>query len=130
MRGFTLIELMIVVAILAILTAVALPSYQNQVRDSRRADAVSVLMQSRQLLERYYSKNYTYANAPAGTVPTKSPIDGGVTYYSIALVSGASTFTLTATPQGGQAGDTCGALVINQAGVKLSGGGTIDTCWR
>ncbi len=130
MRGFSLVELMIVVAIVAILAAIAVPSYQNQVRDARRADAVSVLLQSRQLLERYYSKNYSYADVPAGTVATKSPNDAGTdTYYSIALASGATNFTLTATPQGGQVGDPCGALTINQAGVKTSVL-SLDLCWR
>ena len=128
MRGFSLIELMIVLAIVAILAAIAVPSYQTQVSDGRRADAVAVLTQSRQLMERYYSKNYSYANVPAGTLPTKSPLDGTTTYYAITVASTATTFTITATPQ--DTSDRCGVLTIDQAGAKTSVGDPIDICWR
>ena len=133
MRGFTLIELMIVVAILGIIAAVALPSYQGQVRDGRRADSTAVLLQTRQLMERHYSKTYDYGTPAAVGIPAKSPIDGTASYYVITLVAGATTFTLTATPQGAQAADDCGVLTINQAGVKTAGDGTdaaVDACWR
>lgn len=130
MHGFTLVELMIVVAIIAILASVALPSYQSQIRDGRRADAAAVLMQARQQMERHYSKNYTYVS-PMG-LPTQSPNDGGATaYYTISSGSlSDSTYTLTATPTGSQAGDRCGALTINQAGVKTSVADPVNICWR
>ena len=130
MRGFTLIELMIVVAILGIIAAIALPSYQGQVRDGRRADGTAVLLQARQLMERHYSKNYNYGTPAAVGIPTKAPIDGTASYYAITLAAGATTFTLTATPATSQSGDGCGVLTINQAGVKTSAEGSIDTCWR
>ena len=130
MRGFTLIELMIVVAILGIIAAIALPSYQGQVRDGRRADGTAVLLQARQLMERHYSKNYNYGTPAAVGIPVKAPIDGTASYYVITLAADATTFTLTATPATSQSGDGCGVLTINQAGVKTSAEGSIDTCWR
>ena len=131
-RGFTLIEVMIVVAIIAVIAAVAIPGYQNQIRDSRRADCLAVMAQGRQMMERFYTKNYTYAGAVIGTdTPAKCPIDGNATYYNLAFVGApnATSFTLQATPANEQAGEACGALTINQAGQKTAAGGTVDTCW-
>ncbi len=131
MRGFTLIETMLVVAIVAILAGIALPAYQQQVRAARRADACAVLLQARQLMERYYSRHYTYASAPSTTVPSRSPLDGTESYYQVEISSQSATgFTIVARPLGGQQGDACGALGINQAGEKTVGGLTVDKCWR
>lgn len=134
--GFTLIELMIVVVIVGLLFGIAFPNYQQQTRDARRADATAVLMESRQQMEREYAKRYTYANATAGapgtaTISNQSPSDQGATaYYDIALSNlSQTTFTITAAPVGSQAADACGALTINQAGVKTVGGSTVDDCW-
>ena len=119
MRGLTLVELMIVVAILAIISAVAIPGYQDQVRDARRSDATAVLMQARQAMERQYSKFYSYDAAVAGTTfPSQSPADGVLAYYTISVVKNATSFTLTATAVGAQDYDDCGNLSINQAGQK------------
>ena len=132
--GFSLIELLIAIAIVAILAAVAVPSYQSQVRESRRMDAAGVLMQARQAMERYYSNNFTYVGAAAGaTFSAQSPIDGGNIYYVIDFAAGpaAATYTISATPQGGQAGDACGILTIDQAGTKNQADGqVVQDCWQ
>lgn len=132
-KGFTLIELMIVVAIVGILAAVAYPSYQRYVQDSRRSDARANLVQLAQFMERYYTANGRYVdgggNAPA--LPfTESPRDGNDKYYDLQLQGvNAQNYTLTATPKGAMAGDRCGTLSINQAGVKAASGGSVDECW-
>lgn len=155
--GFTLIELMIVVAIVAILAAIAYPSYQDSVRKSRRADAKAVLLEAAQWMERFYTENNRYDENRAGTAVTdatqfpnsgltSSPKEGGPPggYYAIALnpAPGRNTYTLTATPQatGGQNNDRCGGLTgptlnLNQAGQKGVNGAfntpaIIQDCWR
>lgn len=139
-KGFTLIELMIVVAVIAILAAVAYPSYQDSVRKSRRADAKAVLTELAQWMERNYTEAHRYDQNKAGAaIDTaalpfdKAPKDGNDTYYNITVATGANTFTLTATPANAQAGDKCGSLTLNQAGQKgvtgAAAGVTAADCW-
>ncbi len=126
--GFTLIELMIVVVVIAILGAIAYPSYQEHVRKGRRAQAKADLVEYAQLAERFHTANNTYAgfSLPA----TVSPRDGNAVYNLTPnnAFTAANTFTITATPTGDQANDPCGTLSLNQAGVKTSSG-PIATCW-
>lgn len=131
--GFTLIELMIVVAVVAILAAIAYPSYQDAVRKSRRGQAKADLVEYAQLAERFHSVNNTYVGF---TLPfTKSPRETGATaYYNLTpttAFTSANTFTITATPQaaGGQNKDTCGTLTINQANVRTAGGAANPSCF-
>lgn len=133
--GFTLIELMIVVAIIGILAAIAYPSYQNQVRTSRRADAKGALMELAQAMERNYSQSGRYDQTPGGAAYTvgslpyqTTPRDSATAYYTINLVSAQQTFTLSAVPGNGQEADACGTLTLNQTGGKGAGGANSD-CW-
>jgi type IV pilus assembly protein PilE len=136
--GFSLIELLIVIAIIGVLASIAYPSYQDSVAKTRRNDAASALMESVQALERYYTVNHRYTNSSGNLpaiYPTKAP-NNGVTYYNIAVAGTptASTFTLRASPTGAMTGDYCGNFQIDQSGVlsldSASSGYTVAKCWR
>lgn len=126
--GFTLIELMITVAVVAILAAVAIPSYSEHVRKSRRAQAKADLVELAQQLERFHTVQNTYNGM---TLPfTQSPRDGK-SYYTLSL-SGAATsssFTLQAVPGTGQDKDKCGTLTLDQAGRKTPTAAKVAGCW-
>lgn len=122
--GFTLIETMIVVAILAIIVALAYPSYVNQVRKARRAEAVSFLMDRAQLLERCFTHFNAY-NAEGCPDPTGASING---YYAVTVVRTSSSYTLTATPNGDQSFDNCGAFTLDYLGNKTPTSNS-DRCW-
>lgn len=130
-RGITLLELMIVVVVVGILAAVAYPSYQDQVRKTRRADGKSALMNTAQALERCYTRFAAYNNAGCGVAfPVTSP-EG---HYSITAVGGltAAAYTLAAAPQGAQTADTdCGTLRLTSTGIQGSRNANADAnnCW-
>jgi len=132
-RGFTLIELMIAVAIVAILTAIAVPAYDDSVRKSRRGQAKADMAELAQRAERWHTVNNTYVGFWASVPPEQrvSPRNGGTVAYNITQAETANTFTVTAAPQGGQTKDTrCGTLTLNQAGQKTkSGTGELSDCW-
>lgn len=117
-QGFTLIELMIVVAVIAILVAIAYPSYQSHVIKTRRATAAACMIELAQFMEREYTTNQSYED---GTLPQTNCRNDLAGFYSFAFPSPptATTFSVTATAEGSQANDTqCGNLTINQAGAK------------
>ena len=139
-HGFTLIELMIVVAIVAILAAIAYPSYQEQVRKSRRADCAGALTGLASAMERYFTANSTYAGATLGTGAAtdiygdQCPVDGGTATYNLTVESATQTaFEIRATPTGPQTGDRCGTLTLTQTGQKgilgADAGLTVQDCW-
>lgn len=120
-NGFSLIELMITVAVLAIVLAIAWPTYHEQIRKSRRVEAQRALLELAHHLEREYSRSGTYANA---TLPyDRVPIDGADAYYTIAFVGNqqANAWTLRAQPVGIQADDPCGTFYVTHTGRRAQG---------
>jgi len=127
-RGFTLIEMMITVAIIAILAAVAYPAYTEQVAKGRRAEAKAVVLEATQWMERFYAENYRYDQNSAGTEVTdedlfprrfpQSPKTGGASYNIELDNLAATTFTVIATRTGSMTGDKCGDLAMTHTGVK------------
>lgn len=119
--GFTLIELMIAVAIAGILAFIALPAYQQHILKSNRADAIETLATTATTLERQFTNTNSYQGL---ALPTQSTNNN----YSITAVVTATTFTLTATAKGKQSKDTeCATFSLDQAGVKTAT--TAGACW-
>lgn len=127
-RGFTLLELMIVVAIVAILAAIAYPSYQNYVLRTRRADGKEFMMRVAAAQERYYTNLNRYAAMADLGLGTTS--ERGYYTVSVTLANSNQTYTLTATPSGVQAPDQCANLTLTNSGSKgYSGAETNGKCW-
>ena len=130
-RGFSLIELMIAVAVVGLIASIAYPSYLDYVRKANRAEAQGSILELAQWMEREFTVNGTYR--PGGADPTlpftSSPQDGGTTTYVFTLSNmSASTFTITGTAQGDQANDECGDISVTQTGSRSSTGSGTD-CW-
>ncbi|WP_313928259.1 type IV pilin protein [Pseudoxanthomonas sp.] len=125
--GFTLIELMIVVAVIAILAAIAYPSYLEYVIKSRRTAAAACLQQHAQVMERYFTTNLTYVGAPGPVCDAAVP-----QFYNVGFsgAAAARAYVLQAVPTGSQNDPRCGTLTINAQGVRTkSGTGTLAACW-
>lgn len=128
-RGFTLIEVMIVVVIIGILATIAYPSYTEQVRQARRADATSGLLNVAQQLERCFTQFNAYNNANCPVALPQNTPDGNYEIDSTVLAAG--QFTLVATPIGPQASDSrCTSFTLTQAGVQTAAGSLGNDCWR
>jgi type IV pilus assembly protein PilE len=137
-RGFTLIELMIVVVIASILVGIAVPSYTSQVRKSRRTDARNALMDIASREERYLSVTNSYSAAPtdvgySGVAWPQTLLDG---YYTVTVAVGTNpnSFLITATTTGIQVSDTdCATFTVNQQGVQTAANSAAvantATCW-
>lgn len=131
-KGFTLIELMVVAAVVAILASLAYPSWKTHVRRTHRASAIACLQELSLLMERQYSTSLAY-NAST-SLPTASCVSAVADRYDLAFGGGqptASSFTLTATPRGPQSDPECGTLSLDHQGTAaISGTGNVKSCWR
>jgi type IV pilus assembly protein PilE len=141
--GFTLIEVLIVVVIIGILAAVAIPSYKSSVLRANRGAAKMALLDLAAREEKFYTLNNTYSNIPsdlygAGTTltfPMSAPLTGTAAYLvqtptitvAVAATGAPAAFALQANPTGNQVGDTCGNFQINSIGQKTVTG--TGTCW-
>ena len=124
--GFTLVEVMIVVAIIGVLSALAYPNYTEHVRKGRRAEARAGLLQAAQWMERAATATGVY---PKDISSHLKEVNSGM--YNIAAVnSGGATFTLTATPTGVQETDKCGTLTLEHTGERKVSKGDVAECWN
>lgn len=154
-QGFTLIELMITVAVIGILAAIAFPSYTEQIARGRRTEAQTVLLSGQQWMERFYSENYRYDQNSAGTAvtdvsqfPARVASTPAAAYYAITVSNSASSprtsYTITATRKtgAGMAADRCGDMTVDHLGRRSIVAGTytakagsnlataIAYCWK
>lgn len=141
-RGFTLIEVMVVVAIIGILATIAYPSYTEYVRRSQRADMLRVMMDANQFMKRYYSAQDSYVGAALPGGLNRSPSTGNIAYNIQLIESGAvvltateaTTYILRATRFGAMASDRCGDLTMSQDGTQTqtnnAAGTTLADCFR
>lgn len=135
-NGFTLIELMITVAIIGILSAIAYPSYTQYITKSNRAAAQGFMLTVASKQEQYMldARSYAADMATLGYTAASIPTEVSKNYtVSVAAAATPPTYTVTAAPTGSQLSrDTkCGTLTLNQAGIKgKSGSGTVADCWQ
>lgn len=135
-KGFSLVELMVVMAIIGIIAAIAYPSYTESVQRGYRASAQAALLESQQYMERFYSANSRYTTDAAGTtapalparltaVPSDSP-----KYDLTVSAATLNSYTLTATPRAGNS-DACANLTLTNTGARgRSGSGSVQDCWK
>ena len=124
-RGFTLLELMITIAVVAILTTIAYASYQSFVVKTRRSAAQACLMQAAQQMERHYTTALSYAAAPAPGGACITELNGFYT-FSFTTAPTAGAFQVQAVPTSAQPDTKCGTMAVNQAGATTP---TTSGCW-
>lgn len=124
--AFTLVELLVTLALVAILLGIAIPAYQDHIRHAGRVEAQKSLVELAQYLERYYTSHGSYAGA---ALPFEVSPRGGAVRYRLGFASEPepASFTLMAQPQGSMAGDSCGTLTLASSGLRGAAG---ERCWQ
>jgi len=143
-HGFTLIEVLVAVAIIGILSAIAIPAYTAYIQRANRVDARRTLLEAAAFLQRCFSQNNDYRCAPAAPAAmaapfSQSPDPPAAAKYNITVATGggvgSTSYTLQAAPTGSMAGDECGAYTLSSAGVRdinpspATSGRTAADCW-
>jgi type IV pilus assembly protein PilE len=131
-KGFTLIEMMITVAIVGILASIAYPSYQEYVRTTRRSVATGCVQEMAQQMERRFTTSLAYNGTT--TLPVLGCVNSVTSSHTFTFSTGeptVRTFAIEAQPVGDQERDNCGNLTLNQAGFKAkSGTAALNKCWK
>lgn len=132
-RGFTLIEMMIALVVVGLLSALAYPTYQQQVAKGRRADAKQSLLELSQRMERFYTERGTYVGAALGNTGLYPNVSSGGHYDLSISAQTLDGFTVKATPRGVQVSDACASFLYNQVGDQtVSNDASLSAvkCWQ